>query len=212
MAAVAGAVTRVERVLAAGDDGQTVVVGGKYDDVRSTTRFMNVTDGSPILKFGQFDPNAQPPIVDPQHAEEIRITGGARPVIELERLPESQRDRGARTTISPDRVITPWVDAHRGDFRVHGSHFSIALRAMGRSVGAEGHAQRVGVRGSAPKGAGIVGTGFRGGTFTGTKAQERLKPDGRSTHPTRGLRRDLFVDKDGRLWYCRGGTQWTQLA
>ena len=37
-AAIAGTVSRAERVFAAGDDGKNIVIGEKYDDVRSTTK------------------------------------------------------------------------------------------------------------------------------------------------------------------------------
>jgi hypothetical protein len=54
--------------------------------------------------------------------------------------------------------------------------------------------------------------GGRGGIFTGGKAQLKLHPSSASTHPTKGQRGDLFVDKSGRLWFCKGGTNWKQLA
>jgi len=34
----------------------------------------------------------------------------------------------------------------------------------------------------------------------------------RATHPTSGRRGDLLVDASGRLWFCKGGTTWKQLA
>jgi hypothetical protein len=54
--------------------------------------------------------------------------------------------------------------------------------------------------------------GGRGGLFSGGKAQLRLHPSSASTHPTKGQRGDLFVDKSGRLWFCKGRTTWVQLA
>jgi hypothetical protein len=62
----------------------------------------------------------------------------------------------------------------------------------------------VGVRGSSPTG--------RGGRFTGKKAQIRLDPSTDATHPASGAKGDLFVDSAGRLWFCKGGTTWKQLA
>jgi hypothetical protein len=61
---------------------------------------------------------------------------------------------------------------------------------------------------------GIVGrsNAGRGGQFIGKLAQVRLYPSTASTHPASGARGDLFVDKSGRLWFCRGGTSWKQLA
>jgi hypothetical protein len=69
---------------------------------------------------------------------------------------------------------------------------------------ADQDASAVGVRGSSPTG--------RGGRFTGKKAQIRLDPSTATTHPPRGAKGDLFVDSSGRLWFCKGGTTWKQLA
>ena len=60
--------------------------------------------------------------------------------------------------------------------------------------------------------AGIVGSGGRGGVFIGTTAQVRLVPSTATSHPASGSRGDLFLDKSGRRWFCKGGTSWRQLA
>jgi hypothetical protein len=57
-----------------------------------------------------------------------------------------------------------------------------------------------------------VGEGGRGGVFIGDDAQVQLVAATAATHPTFGLRGDLFVDKSGRLWFCKGGGTWKQLA
>jgi hypothetical protein len=62
----------------------------------------------------------------------------------------------------------------------------------------------VGVRGGSPTG--------RGGVFSGKLAQLRLAPSTDAAHPASGQRGDLFVDKDGRLWFCKGTTHWKQIA
>jgi hypothetical protein len=62
----------------------------------------------------------------------------------------------------------------------------------------------VGVRGASRRG--------RGGAFSGALAQLRLLPSASSSHPSSGATGDLFVDRTGRLWFCRGGTNWKQLA
>ena len=61
---------------------------------------------------------------------------------------------------------------------------------------------------------GVMGIGARGrgGVFIGDLAQVQLVPSSASTHPTTGTRGDLFADKSGRLWFCKGGTTWRQLA
>jgi len=60
--------------------------------------------------------------------------------------------------------------------------------------------------------AGIVGSGGRGGVFIGTTAQVRLVPSTATSHPPSGARGDLYLDKSGRLWFCKGATSWKQLA
>ena len=62
----------------------------------------------------------------------------------------------------------------------------------------------VGVRGTAPAG--------RGGIFKGGAAQLKLSPSAAASHPASGQKGDLFVDTSGRLWFCKGGTTWKQLA
>jgi len=52
----------------------------------------------------------------------------------------------------------------------------------------------------------------RGGLFVGKKAQIRLQPSTGASHPTSGAKGDLFVDKSGRLWFCKGATTWKQIA
>jgi hypothetical protein len=66
------------------------------------------------------------------------------------------------------------------------------------------HKSSVGVRGSSENG--------RGGVFEGLQAQVRLLPSTAKSHPTSGQMGDLFVDKNGRLWFCKGGQTWVQLA
>ena len=64
-------------------------------------------------------------------------------------------------------------------------------------------------------GPGIHGfsTDGRGGVFEGKPAQVRLVPSAtQGGHPHSGKPGDLFVDKGNRLWFCKGGTSWHQLA
>ena len=63
-----------------------------------------------------------------------------------------------------------------------------------------------GVYGVAP------GDGGRGGDFFGGAASVRLAPAAISTHPASGQLGDLLVDQGGRLWFCKGGEDWKQLA
>jgi hypothetical protein len=52
----------------------------------------------------------------------------------------------------------------------------------------------------------------RGGEFSGNRAQVRLKPGSGASHPPSGKVGDLYVDKNERLWFCKGGATWVQLA
>jgi hypothetical protein len=63
------------------------------------------------------------------------------------------------------------------------------------------------------KGVGVEGASHAGygGKFAGT-VQLLLVPSSASSHPSSGTRGALFVDHGGRLWFCKGGTSWKQLA
>lgn len=53
----------------------------------------------------------------------------------------------------------------------------------------------------------------RAGVFQGGVAQVRLVPSAiGATHPISGARGDLFCDKFGSLWFCKGATTWVKLA
>lgn len=74
-----------------------------------------------------------------------------------------------------------------------------------------------GVRGSnglSANGVGVLGSSSqgRGGVFSGKAAQIRLEPNRATTHPVNGKRGDLYVDSSGRLWFCKGSSNWSQLA
>ena len=63
-------------------------------------------------------------------------------------------------------------------------------------------------------GPGIAGESAEGvgGRFAGKTAQVHLIPSSASTHPASGTSGQLFVDRANRLWFCRGGGDWKQLA
>jgi hypothetical protein len=65
--------------------------------------------------------------------------------------------------------------------------------------------------GAGPAISAVSGHG-RGGVFGGTSvAQIQLTPGG-STHPASGSAGDFYVDHSARLWFCKGGKTWKQLA
>jgi hypothetical protein len=68
--------------------------------------------------------------------------------------------------------------------------------------------------GAGPAKTGVYGSGGtgRGVVAKGDKAPLRLLPSTAANHPSKGALGDLFVDKHKRLWFCKGGTSWHQLA
>jgi hypothetical protein len=91
------------------------------------------------------------------------------------------------------------------------------LQGQSGVIGPSTSPAKTGVYGFATQDAGAKGmwgnspTG-RGGVFTGKVAQVRLTPSSAASHPSSGAKGDLFVDTSGRLWFCKGGTTWKQLA
>jgi hypothetical protein len=85
----------------------------------------------------------------------------------------------------------------------------LGLAAGKSSIGVSGVAQAsgsIGVTGYCQE------PGGRGGQFTGAAAQVRLAPSTALTHPAKGRTGDLFVDRSHRLWFCKGGAIWKQIA
>jgi hypothetical protein len=80
---------------------------------------------------------------------------------------------------------------------INAASSSAALRAQTSGTG-------IGVDGSSTKGV--------GGRFSGKTAQLQLVPSSSSSHPSKGSPGQFFVDHSHRLWFCRGGTSWKQLA
>lgn len=63
--------------------------------------------------------------------------------------------------------------------------------------------------------AAVVGYGSehgRGGRFRGGAGAVTLVPTKAATHPATGEPGDLYVDNKVRLWFCRGGATWVQVA
>jgi len=86
--------------------------------------------------------------------------------------------------------------------------------ASGGGSGVYGYAGSTFPSSNPPANTGVYGYGplGRGGVFAGKAAQVRLIASTASTHPSSGAAGDLFVDKSKRLWFCKGGTSWKQIA
>lgn len=110
------------------------------------------------------------------------------------------------TSHSPTGLaLVGWADA--GGLAVvgfSGGRFPATPTKTGVHGRADQDGSSVGVSGSSAAG--------RGGLFAGQLAQLRMAPSTATTHPTSGATGDFFVDKSGRLWFCKGGTTWKQLA
>ncbi|GEM_PF-6645132 len=78
-----------------------------------------------------------------------------------------------------------------------------------------------GVHGTSHTTAGVFGEGLigvhgrsvhgRGGVFDGVTAAIRLIPSSSDRPPSTGATGDVFVDNQGRLWFCRGGSRWHRI-
>ena len=91
-----------------------------------------------------------------------------------------------------------------GVFGISGLGSPVAVAKSGVYGYASQDYASVGVRGTSTTG--------RGGLFKGKAAQLRLVPSSAASHPASGQLGDLFLDSNKRLWFCKGGTTWTQIA
>jgi hypothetical protein len=188
---------RTRRAILMGALGGTIAavaaaVGG--------TSSVTATDGDPVLVGQTYTAST---------VTEIDVTGGATAFSAssdswIGVYGHSNSGRGV------DGESTSGIGVYGGGdsgFGVHGD--SISNRGVfGTSISSDG------VHGLSISGVGVRGTSSagRGGQFSGKKAQLRLLPSGATTHPTTGALGDLFLDKSGRLWFCKGGTTWVKLA
>jgi hypothetical protein len=131
------------------------------------------------------------------------------------------------TTNESDTTTTVTVDGFDQLAAFHGDSSSgdgiVGFSGSGRGVwgnsssnyGVEGEGNAAaGVFGHSRSAPGVIGRSElgRGAVFGGKKAQVRLDPSDAASHPHTGSMGDMFVDKTGRLWFCKGSTSWTKLA
>ena len=199
VATIAGA----QRVLGAGSDGEPVVIGGDYPDVRSTTTFRS------SLVSGSGDPGLRflAEAADGSHNRQATISPAA-----ITLRAENIVSGGRGTTIGADGV-----EVLGGKWG--GTGVSVSTQdgpaIVGRSsqdVGVLGEGGEIGVKGVGGTGVRGMGGSGRGGAFSGGKAQVRLIPSKARSHPDSGAPADLFVDNHKRLWFCRGASDWVRLG
>jgi hypothetical protein len=106
--------------------------------------------------------------------------------------------------------ITNASNANRAIFgRTDGLGHAVMASVM--NAQSQAAAAKIVTRGS---GAGVEAKSERGvgATFAGKTAQVQLVPSSESGPPASGEGGQLFVDSAKRLWFCRGGASWQQLA
>jgi hypothetical protein len=106
------------------------------------------------------------------------------------------------TTVGPAAAVYGKSSHAAGTAAVMGDSVAATKAVWGRNGGTN------------PAGVGVFGESQagRGASFGGKLAQLRLRPSTATTHPTGGSPGDFFVDSTARLWFCKGGGVWKQLA
>jgi hypothetical protein len=189
-ALVASGLARTEALLAAGRDGRTVAVGARYDDVRTATSFQAASPATRVLSFDAVDGAGY------RHSLDVGPGG----------LRAQRRGHWSRQSVVIDggiRATGAGAEAAAVGPMVVGDGDSMGVYGVARADG-------TGVLGRGT--VGLEGVGQRGAVLTGDAAQVRLRPSEMSSHPTTGETGDLFVDAEGRLWFCRGGIDWSRVA
>jgi hypothetical protein len=183
-AALAGVASRAERAFGVGSDGETVVIGGVYADVRTPINLSREEDPNrPMLRIG------------------MAVPGGGLTEVGAGEVSLSQHNVLTDQyfiLLKPARIEMGTDERFGG-----GTH-----RTVIASTGISTRHLNVFTR----KRTAIEGTGRIGGSFAGRQAQIRLEASRSRTHPDTGVRGDLFVDATGRLWFCKGGRAWRKLA
>jgi hypothetical protein len=189
-AVVAGGLARTEALLAAGHDGRPVALGGRYDDVRTVTSFQAASDGTPMLRFSAIVAG------EDRHSLEVGPDG-----LHAQRQGHWRQqsvviDGGVRATGSGAEAaaVGPMIVGEGDSMGVYGAARTEGTGVLGRGT------------------VGIEGVGQRGGVLAGDVAQLRLRPSDQDSHPASGAPGDFFVDASRRLWFCRGGTDWSRIA
>jgi hypothetical protein len=213
MAGVAGAAAasvlgRAERAFAAGSDGEAVAVGAAYDDVRSATRFRTAAADTTVLSFSATDGDQYRHTVEvgPDGIRTARAGHWSHQSVTIDGTVKATGGGAEAASVGPMIV-------GEGDLMgIYGVASGDGPGVKGRgAVGVEGIGA-TGILATGQTGPGISAVGQRGGRFAGNVAQLQLQPSTLGTHPLTGEPGDLFVDASSRLWFCKGGTRWSQVA
>ncbi len=204
-----GVIARPAAVLAVSDDGATIHVGDDLENITSTTTLTNRNEGQTLL-WCETEPQVELPststaaaIVGVSSASEgVGVRGHASTGTGIQG--SSTKGNGVEgTALGTGFGVRAVGDGNAGVYAT--SENGIGVDAEGGTTGVYGFSRHhIGVHGLSING--------RGGLFTGGPAQIRLEPSPNKTHPQKGLAGDLFVDSHNRLWFCKGGLSWHQLA
>ena len=110
-------------------------------------------------------------------------------------------------------VFSHIENARNASRALYGRTAGVGHAVLGSIVNAQSAAAaaRVTTQGSGPGLEALSAKGV-GALFQGKTAQVELVPSSDAAHPASGIGGQLFVDSSKRLWFCRGGTDWQQLA
>lgn len=191
------------RPLPAHADGETIHVGGVYNDASSVTKLKNHTNNQQVFSAE----STAGGIAVEASSSGLGVYGFSSSNIGV----YARSDATNRPAMMGQSFGNyTGVQGYSG-----GSSEGIPAKARTGVYGScdEGHTAK-GVWGASLFGSGVYGQsrdGY-GGVFNGGKAQLRLVPGPALSHPSSGQPGDLFVDKSHRLWFCKGGTTWVHLA
>jgi hypothetical protein len=206
-AAVARTFSRADHVLATGSDGEVVAGGAHHEDVRSSTTLGTASRDTAAMSFSAVDGDQRRTVsVGPDGFRSERRGHWSHQSVTIDGTVRATAGGAEAASVGP-------VIVGEGDtMGVYGRATAEGPGVQGRgSVGVEGIGV-TGVSATGEGGPGIAANGQRGGTFAGNVAQLQLRPSDLATHPPVGDPGDLFVDASHRLWFCRGGSDWSQVA
>ena len=175
-------------------DGDRLILG--HVNRATTTTYLRVPDMDALHVSGH-----QHPAVHGESDLSFGVVGYSPPSVGV--FGVSKTGRGVMGDSTSDVGVFGRGQTSTGVFGFSGLTPPVALANTGVHGQADLDATSVGVRAVSAKGRGAV---LEGGT-----AQLRLVPAAGS-HPPTGKAGDLFMDHANRLWLCKGGTSWHQLA
>jgi hypothetical protein len=219
--ALAALAAQALRPFAARAEGEVIHVGDNHDTARTITSLLNKLNDLDVIKAeskgsgrGMYGLSESGSGVQGNSNGFVGVYGSSR------------SGEGVRGTSSSSKGV---VGVSSGGYAVEGRSYGDAASVHGLKHRAlrttpDGNAVLGEIKiDTSPRtaivatttgtGAGIRGTSAqgRGGLFEGPVAQVRLVPSV-ATHPATGAMGDLVADTSGRLWFCKGGGSWAQLA